>query len=388
MTSEQTYIMVKPDGVQRGLVGEIMKRFEQKGYKLIGLKLFSPTKDLLEKHYADLSKKAFFPGLIEYMASGPVCCMVWEGMNAVLEGRKMLGATKPADSALGTIRGDFCIDVGRNLCHGSDAVESAQHEIGLWFPEGLQAWDDHSATWIYEDPPAPSAGGGGAGGTASKAYHGKPIPEDKMTFSDEAVLGQKLPELNLLDWLQDGAKEEATSAVAKGKNIVVVFWGKYAKGDYKFCCHASDLNNRYPDVQFIGVSCDAERADAEKLLKKNGTAMAEQAIDSFEINFPSAYDKDKKFNKSIQTIGMWGSVGPGMSLIVNSMGTVVWKEQFSAAWFMPQGQFEEQLRRLGECEKLMDNGKRPVDPNAEEEIECEVGGAEFDAFADGDGGDY
>lgn len=209
-----------------------------------------------------------------------------------------------------------------------------------------------------------------------------------MTFSDEAVLGQKLPELNLLDWLQDGAKEEATSGVAKGKNIVVVFWGKYAKGDYKFCCHASDLNNRYPDVQFIGVSCDAERADAEKLLKKNGTAMAEQAIDSFEINFPSAYDKDKKFNKSIQTIGMWGSVGPGMSLIVNSMGTVVWKEQFSAAWFMPQGQFEEQLRRLGEAEKLMDNGKRPVDPNAEEEIECEVGGDEFDAFADGDGGDY
>jgi nucleoside-diphosphate kinase len=125
------------------VVGNIVKRFETKGYKCLGLKLFSPTKELLEQHYADLATKKFFPGLIEYMLSGPVCCMVWEGMNAVKEGRKMLGATKPADSALGTIRGDFCIDVGRNLCHGSDAVESAQHEIKLWFPEGLLSWDDH-----------------------------------------------------------------------------------------------------------------------------------------------------------------------------------------------------------------------------------------------------
>jgi nucleoside-diphosphate kinase len=142
--------MVKPDGVQRGLVGEIIKRFEQKGYKLVGLKLFSPTKELLEAHYADLSSKGFFPGLIAYMNSGPVCCMVWQGMNAVIEGRKMLGATKPADSALGTIRGDFCIDVGRNLCHGSDAVESAEKEIALWFPEGLVDWTAHSAAWLYE----------------------------------------------------------------------------------------------------------------------------------------------------------------------------------------------------------------------------------------------
>jgi len=149
--AEQTYIMVKPDGVQRGLVGQIIARFERKGYKLVGLKLFSPPRSHLEEHYADLSKKGFFKGLIEYMLPGPVCCMVWEGMNAVLEGRKMLGATKPADSALGTIRGDFCIDVGRNLCHGSDAVESAQAEIALWFPEGLVAWNAHSAPWVYEN---------------------------------------------------------------------------------------------------------------------------------------------------------------------------------------------------------------------------------------------
>merc|ERR1719231_2246381 len=118
---ERTYIMIKPDGVQRGLVGQIISRFEQ--------------------HYADLSKKGFFAGLVEYAASGPVCCMVWEGDNAVLTGRKMLGATKPFDSEPGTIRGDFCIDVGRNICHGSDSVESANKEIALWFtPEELVTW--------------------------------------------------------------------------------------------------------------------------------------------------------------------------------------------------------------------------------------------------------
>ena len=150
MADEKTYIMVKPDGVQRGLVGEIIKRFEQKGYKCVGLKLHTPTKEHLEEHYADLAGKPFFPGLISYMSSGPVVCMVWQGLNAVVEGRKMLGATKPADSALGTIRGDFCIDVGRNLCHGSDAVESAEKEIALWFPEGLQDWSSHSNAWVYE----------------------------------------------------------------------------------------------------------------------------------------------------------------------------------------------------------------------------------------------
>merc|ERR1711907_887780 len=131
---EQTYIMIKPDGVQRGLVGNIIARFEAKGYKLVAMKMAMPGKAHMEKHYADLSSKKFFPGLIEYMTSGPVCAMIWEGDNAVATGRVMLGATRPQDSAPGTIRGDLCIDVGRNIIHGSDSVESANHEIGLWFP--------------------------------------------------------------------------------------------------------------------------------------------------------------------------------------------------------------------------------------------------------------
>ena len=148
---ERTYIMIKPDGVQRGLIGQIISRFETKGFKLVAMKLAQPGKAMFEKHYADLSTKKFFPGLVEYAASGPVCCMVWEGDNAVKTGRKMLGATKPFDSEPGTIRGDFCIDVGRNICHGSDAVESANAEIALWFtPEEIHSWANHSAPWVYE----------------------------------------------------------------------------------------------------------------------------------------------------------------------------------------------------------------------------------------------
>ncbi|GAA5858991.1 hypothetical protein JCM5296_000776 [Sporobolomyces johnsonii] len=147
---EQTYIMIKPDGVQRGLVGEIIGRFEKRGYKLAGLKMVQPTVEHLEKHYADLSSKPFFPGLVKYMASGPVVAMVWEGKDAVKTGRTILGATNPLASAPGTIRGDYAIDVGRNVCHGSDAVESAKAEIALWFPEGLCQHTLASEKWVYE----------------------------------------------------------------------------------------------------------------------------------------------------------------------------------------------------------------------------------------------
>merc|ERR1712029_1314519 len=117
---ERTFIMLKPDAVQRGLVGDIIKRFEQKGFKLVAMKMMHASEDLLKQHYADLSSKGFFTGLIKYMNSGPVVPMVWEGLNVVKTGRVMLGETNPAASAPGTIRGDFCVQVGRNICHGSD----------------------------------------------------------------------------------------------------------------------------------------------------------------------------------------------------------------------------------------------------------------------------
>ncbi|KAK3648151.1 nucleoside diphosphate kinase Ndk1 [Elasticomyces elasticus] len=151
MTSEQTFIAIKPDGVQRGLVGEIISRFEKRGYKLAAIKLVTPSKEHLEKHYADLSDKPFFKGLITYMGSGPVCAMVWEGREAVKVGRQLLGATNPQQSSPGTIRGDFAIDVGRNVCHGSDAVESAKKEIDLWFKkEEINTWKQAGHDWVYE----------------------------------------------------------------------------------------------------------------------------------------------------------------------------------------------------------------------------------------------
>mmetsp|Transcript_35932 Transcript_35932/g.63464 ORF Transcript_35932/g.63464 Transcript_35932/m.63464 type:complete len:233 (+) Transcript_35932:70-768(+) len=151
MEIEKTYIMIKPDGVQRGLVGDIIKRFEQRGYQLKALKLYQATEELLRKHYKDLTEKKFFPALLEYMLSGPVVCMVWEGENAVKMGRQMLGATNPQESLPGTIRGDFSIEVGRNICHGSDSAENAGKEIELWFGEdGVLDWTSHSKEWIYE----------------------------------------------------------------------------------------------------------------------------------------------------------------------------------------------------------------------------------------------
>eukprot|EP00997_Jenningsia_sp_PLL12_P008925 NODE_5778_length_553_cov_39.496032_g5038_i0.p2 GENE.NODE_5778_length_553_cov_39.496032_g5038_i0~~NODE_5778_length_553_cov_39.496032_g5038_i0.p2 ORF type:complete len:161 (-),score=30.08 NODE_5778_length_553_cov_39.496032_g5038_i0:69-500(-) len=143
--------MVKPDGVQRGLVGRIIQRFEDKGFTLVALKMAQPTEEQFRQHYADLVSKPFFPSLLSYMRMGPVVQMVWQGTDVVRTGRKMLGETNPQDSAPGTIRGDFAQVVGRNICHGSDAVETAQHEIGLWFSEQEQfAWNRCDSTWIYE----------------------------------------------------------------------------------------------------------------------------------------------------------------------------------------------------------------------------------------------
>jgi len=149
---ERSFIMIKPDGVQRALVGDIIKRFEQKGFKLVAIKFMNADEDLLKKHYADLSSRPFFPGLIQYMQLGPVVPMVWEGLNVVKTGRQLLGETNPADSKPGTIRGDFCIQTGRNIIHGSDSVDSAKKEISLWFDQKeLVDWKPNQEKWVYED---------------------------------------------------------------------------------------------------------------------------------------------------------------------------------------------------------------------------------------------
>lgn len=148
---ERTFLAVKPDGVQRKLVGEIISRFESKGFTLVGLKLVKVSRSLAEQHYAEHKEKPFFPGLVEFITSGPVVAMVWEGKGVVASARKIIGATNPLNSEPGTIRGDFGVDVGRNIIHGSDAVETAQREISLWFKEEeLVGWEPSLTQWIYE----------------------------------------------------------------------------------------------------------------------------------------------------------------------------------------------------------------------------------------------
>jgi len=148
---ERTFLAVKPDGVQRQLVGEIIRRYENKGFKLVGLKLIQPTRELAEKHYAVHKERPFFAGLVDFITSGPVVAMVWEGDGVVASARKIIGATNPLTAEPGTIRGDYGANIGRNIIHGSDAIETAQTEIALWFkPEELVEWNPTLTSWIYE----------------------------------------------------------------------------------------------------------------------------------------------------------------------------------------------------------------------------------------------
>ncbi|KAM7007420.1 nucleoside diphosphate kinase 3 [Passerculus sandwichensis] len=148
---ERTFVAIKPDGVQRRLVGEIIRRFERKGLQLVGMKLLQAPEELLKEHYSALRDRPFYGRLVKYMSSGPIVAMVWQGLDVVKTVRSMIGETNPAESRPGTIRGDFCVEVGKNVIHGSDSVESAQQEISLWFrPEELPCWEDTAARWIYE----------------------------------------------------------------------------------------------------------------------------------------------------------------------------------------------------------------------------------------------
>ncbi len=130
---ERTYIMVKPDGLERRLAGEIIRRFETRGLRLVGLKMLRPTRELAEAHYAVHRERPFYADLVNFITSGPVVAMVWEGTDAIKLCRTMIGATKPVEALPGTIRGDFTTELQTNLVHGSDAPETAATEIALWF---------------------------------------------------------------------------------------------------------------------------------------------------------------------------------------------------------------------------------------------------------------
>ena len=151
MTQERTFLAIKPDGVQRGLVGDVIQRFERKGFKLVGMKMMQVPRETAENHYGEHKGKPFFEGLVSYITSAPIVAMAWEGPNVVAASRQIVGATNPQNAAPGTIRGDFAVDIGRNIIHGSDSVESGQRELGIFFkPEELNGWERHHDRWIQE----------------------------------------------------------------------------------------------------------------------------------------------------------------------------------------------------------------------------------------------
>ena len=147
---EKTFIMVKPDGVQRGLIGDIMARFEKKGFKLAGAKLMQVSEDLAKEHYGEHKERPFYGELVDFITSGPVFAMVWEGEDVITTSRTMIGATNPAEATPGSIRGDYAITVGKNIIHGSDSAESAAREIGLFFNDDeIVDYNKDNSSWIY-----------------------------------------------------------------------------------------------------------------------------------------------------------------------------------------------------------------------------------------------
>lgn len=146
---EKTFLMVKPDGVQRGLIGEIVKRLEQKGFQMIGCKLFQMTKEQAETHYAEHKDKPFFGELVSFITSGPVLAMVWQGDQIIALSRTLMGKTNVMDAVPGTIRGDFALHTSNNLIHGSDSPESAEREINHFFkPEELVTYSRELQAWL------------------------------------------------------------------------------------------------------------------------------------------------------------------------------------------------------------------------------------------------
>ncbi|KAB0239525.1 nucleoside-diphosphate kinase [Microcystis aeruginosa EAWAG127a] len=148
---ERTFLMIKPDGVQRNLVGEIIQRFEAKGFTLVGLKMMQVSSELAEKHYAVHKERPFFRSLVDFITSSPVVAMVWQGEGVIASARKIIGATNPLNAEPGTIRGDFGISVGRNLIHGSDGPDTAKDEVSLWFSDAeLADWTPAITSWVVE----------------------------------------------------------------------------------------------------------------------------------------------------------------------------------------------------------------------------------------------
>lgn len=148
---QRTFVAIKPDGVERGLIGEVVGRFERRGLKLVGMKFMQVTREMAETHYGEHKGKPFYEGLVSYITSAPILAMALEGKDAVALARQVIGATNPANAAPGTIRGDLAVEIGRNIVHGSDSPESGKRELGIFFKDNeLVSWTRTVEKWVAE----------------------------------------------------------------------------------------------------------------------------------------------------------------------------------------------------------------------------------------------
>jgi nucleoside-diphosphate kinase len=149
---ERSLVLVKPDGVQRALIGEVISRLERRGLRLVAARFMAVSHELAEEHYAIHKGKSFYPGLLAYITSAPVMAMVWEGPNAIAAIRQTMGATRPWEAAPGTVRHDFSLEVGRNITHASDSSENGDKETALWFKESeIVSWSRDMDKWVFEE---------------------------------------------------------------------------------------------------------------------------------------------------------------------------------------------------------------------------------------------
>merc|ERR1712107_787849 len=288
---ERTFIMCKPDAVQRGLVGEIMERFEARGFKLLAAKFMRASESLLRTHYADLAKKGFFPELIRYMGSGPVVPMVWQGLNAVKQGRVMLGATNPKDSDPGTIRGDFCIDVGRNIIHGSDSVEAANKEISLWFTQQeIASWRSVMTEWVYEEEELEGQEGTqqcqvvGSESLSAQIQRARQHIKNSLECVDGLVaqsgevdmaLASKLSALELENKQLKKVTEDLKGLILKLENRVSTLeGGKPAPAPAKQAAAAADDDD--DDVDLFGSDDEEDDAEKKRITEERLKAYAEK----------------------------------------------------------------------------------------------------------------
>jgi len=357
MPREQTYIMIKPDGVQRGLIGNIIERFENKGFKLVALKMMSPSQAHLETHYADLSSKKFFAGLIQYMMMGPVVGMVWEGDNAVKTGRVMLGATNPADSLPGTIRGDLCIDVGRNICHGSDTVENAQKEITLWFPEGLNAYAHHSSAWVYEQAEAVEEVVASKTEEKTASFVATGEFDEYMCYDDDASLGKAAPALDSLVICQGDRKCLSYT----DKPTVVLFWAKFLKWQVHSALAGCEKMWLTGKVNVVGIATDPKQSAVERHISKG------ECPTTFGLAFDAPAGSPGGVMKNTFKELCGNDMKTPCVILVNTDGKIVWRQAFSSGKPYTNTNFEAQVDALVNGKALTMNGSTPEDEDSSED---------------------